>query len=135
MSAVTNPLKVEHNPVDTFLKNEQQLNTDLNTLEKGLDIAGYIPFVSTISGAIRAIVGKIQLIAAGIFAAPYLIFYLTNERSSKIPTRIEHCRDFSKKHFENGLANLYRGLVESVPFWGNAATFSYDMNGCKRFQY
>jgi hypothetical protein len=135
MSVATHTPKVEHNPVDAFLINEGQLNENLRTFEKGLDIAGYIPFVSTVSGAIRAIAGKIQLIASGIFAAPYLIFYLTNERSAKIPARIERCRDFSKKHFENGMANFYRGFIETIPFWGNAATFSYDMNGCKRFQY
>ena len=130
MSSVVN---ITTNAVDTFFDHEDKLNNCLNATEKALNVAGYIPFVSTLSGSARFTMGKIQFFASAIFillsSSPIILFgNVPNPRQ----TRVFNC---AKKHFEHACANTLRGVIELIPFLGNIATLIYDSSQYKRMSY
>ncbi|MEI6242148.1 MAG: hypothetical protein WCP39_01945 [Chlamydiota bacterium] len=90
-------------------------------VEKVLNIFGYIPIVSSISGPIRAIMGKIQVIACAVLA---VLAFLTGREA--MAWRCVIC-------FVHGVANYFRGNIETIPVIGNIACLVYDVLG--RFSY
>jgi hypothetical protein len=121
------------NAVDTFFDHEEKLNNCLNSTENALNVAGYIPGVSTLSGAARFTMGKIQFFASAIFVIisvmPILLFgSVPNPRQ----TKVFNC---AKKHLEHAQANLLRGFIESIPFLGNITMFIYDSSKYTRLSY
>jgi len=89
--------------------------------ERALNMCGYIPVVSSFTGAFRVVAAVIQLLVAALFA-----LLLTLVRCAALSRR---CWNISA----NGLANIFRGAVEKIPLAGNLACYLYDRNG--RVQY
>lgn len=84
------------------------------------DKLGYVPVASTISGVFRVLGGLKGLCEHSISAIMDAVSGDTN--SAK-----RHAKDIGKE----GAYHIARGIVEMVPFLGNALTVCYDM---KRFE-
>jgi hypothetical protein len=97
------------------------LDETLGGFEKGLNVLGYIPGVSTFSGTIRILYGKIEIIS-GLAIALISSCFRANDR------QIAHGMEL----VVHGIANLGRGLVELIPFF-NLICIPYDMYN--RFEY
>jgi len=82
-----------------------------------LNPCGYIPFVSSISGPLRALIGVIQTVA---YSA--LSFVAFTDGARALSERFD-CT------MKNGLANIFRGCIETVPIAGNLLCYTYDSNG------
>ena len=77
-----------------------------------LDKLGYIPFVGTVSGACRIAYGVVKAAFSAI-AALYSIITTNSKKSFGY-------------HFEDGLLDVGRGLIELFPFVGGVITSIYD---------
>jgi hypothetical protein len=86
-------------------------------VEKALNVFGYVPLVSNISGSLRVVLGKIQLVASAVLA---LIALFVGQPVLAISLLI--C-------CVNGLPNIFRGFVENIPVIGNIACLCYDILG------
>lgn len=76
-----------------------------------IDFLDYIPLISSLSGAIRIIVGVI-LSVVGFFALPSQIFGVVNRKSPLIVVE--------------GISNLIRGVIAMKPVLGNIILYVYD---------
>lgn len=103
----------------------------LYTIEQGLNVAGYIPVVSNISGSIRIAFGLTEIIgglAAGIFMTAKGL--LTGKDRQEKLNHVKYTIEFIYlPSFCHGMTNYGRGLVEMVPLLGNLSTFLYDKSG------
>jgi hypothetical protein len=109
------------------------LNKTLNAFEKGLNIAGYIPVVSTFSGSFRASYGKLEVIAAVAAAALMAVralFLNAEDRNQELKKAVEVLVHYSL----HGLANIMRAALEIFPFVSLVTCLPYDLLG-KRFSY
>lgn len=80
-----------------------------NNIEKGFNVAGTIPVVSFFSGVIRAIAGKVQMIAGAVLAAfSYINYLITNNPKWANLTSV------SSEFILHGALNLIRGLGEAA---------------------
>jgi hypothetical protein len=110
------------------------LNKTLNSFEGGLNIAGYVPVVSTFSGALRINYGKLEVIGA-IAAAVLITFralFLVN--ASDRDRELKRAIDVFTCYSLHGVANMIRGILEIVPFVSLATCLPYDLSD-KRFAY
>lgn len=110
------------------------LDKGIRSLEKILNVAGYIPFVSSISGTLRVALGKVEIIgaiAAGALLGIKGIFAPTAELRS---TEINYAIGVAATYSLHGFANIGRGIVEVIPLFGNISTLVYDSLG-NRVQY
>lgn len=82
-----------------------------------LNPLGYIPLASSISGPIRILIGLIQAIAYAFFS-----FFASIGEARALSARYA-CT------MKNGLANIFRGCIESIPIAGNILCYAYDSNG------
>jgi hypothetical protein len=97
------------------------LDASLKCFEKTLNVFGYIPIISTISGSIRAVYGKVELISGlGIAAISSL--------SCSYNRNVDHGLELAV----HGLANICRAAVEIIPFV-NWLCIPYDL--ANRFEY
>jgi hypothetical protein len=103
------------------------LNWSLLTLtEKGLNVLGWVPFVSSLSGAFRMVVAKVMIVTTLILAAAeFMIGYLSS-RAYRLQSH--------KCYLMHGVGNWVRGSIESFPFIGNLLCFIYDLSHL-RLQY
>lgn len=96
------------------------INKVATTLEqvetRTLDPMGYIPILSTVTGAARGILGTAELMA-GIFAVIIGMFGNQREQGEYF--------GFAKHCFTHGIANLARAGIEMIPFI-NMITLAYD---------
>lgn len=110
----------------------QTLDTRLERFERFLNKVGYIPLVSSFSGGVRIYYGIIESICAVVIGALKFIASLfrsdTNERYI-----LETEAAYSLYYVEHGLANIGRGIVESIPFV-NLFCIAYD-HFASRFSY
>lgn len=84
-----------------------EIEETLTAVEKQFNIFGSIPIVGCISGALRAIAGKIQFAAGIIIGAIGLILHVFNKDHQKLfPTGAGHAI--------HGALNLLRGTVECI---------------------
>ncbi len=74
-----------------------------------LNILGYVPVLSTLTGALRAIASLVHAIAS------YVLFCANGNDKQ---TRLEEMKW--------GFQSFARGMVEMVPIFGNIAAFSWD---------
>lgn len=84
-------------------------------LEFVLNTCGYVPFISSTSGAFRVLVGQIECVFHGIIGT---MFYLENPEGGR-------CFYHASRIF-NGMGNIVRGNIETIPFAGNFICFWYD---------
>lgn len=97
---------------DTFLL--------LETFELGLNFAGYIPVVGTLSTGLRAIMAKVELIAGVVLAVLY--FGLQAQGKTINPVLLNVGLTF----MGHALLNVIRCLFEAVPFVALVTTLPYD---------
>ncbi len=114
---------------------QNRLDRALYNVEQGLNTAGYIPLVSTVSGALRANLGKLEIIgsvAAGSLLAIKALFNPTAEgRNRELDKAVEIVITYSL----HGLANIFRAILEIFPFVSLATCLPYDHLFKQRFSY
>jgi hypothetical protein len=86
----------------------------LSIINKTLNIFGYIPIISCISGRSRLIYGAIHVISAVAIAILSAAGVALNPALCS-PILVA------------GLWHVFRGVVESVPYLGNIACIAYDL--------
>ena len=86
--------------------------------EKTLNICGYIPAVSSVSGPIRALYGKAKIIT-GIAAAIFSASGVITLSPTIAPILATHL-------IFSGLIELFRGAIETIPVFGNIACIIHD---------
>lgn len=82
--------------------------------ERALNSCGYVPVLSTLTGALRLVAGLVQTAVASTFS-----FLLLLAKRPLLSTRY----GFIATH---GLANVCRGFVEMVPLLGNMFCYTHD---------
>jgi hypothetical protein len=97
------------------------------SIEKGFNIAGTIPVVSFFSGMIRAIAGKVQMIAGAILSTiSYIAFLVTNNPKWNELILI------GNEFILHGALNILRGIGEAslcaTTIVGNIALLIPNMN-------
>lgn len=125
----------------TFLKIGESMNDIEDVLdntfghfEQGLNIAGYIPLVSSLSGGLRFEYGKLEIIGALAAAAIMCINALFNSDASEKAVLLNKAGEVVIKYSLHGVANMVRGLFEIVPFVSLVTCLPYDLMG-SRFAY
>lgn len=101
-----------------MVHNELRVGLDhfMKSVEKALNCPGYIPIVSSFSGALRATMGKIELIAS-MFIGAYVLLTTGD---------IDQAIDATVTYAVHGLANIGRGVIECIPLLGNFLCWIYD---------
>ncbi len=108
---------------------EGSLDFSLDKFEHGLNVAGYIPLVSSVSGGIRAIMGKIEVIGALATAAFIAVAALFNPDAAQRHAQLSKSAEIAVKYSLNGVANIFRGALEIVPFLSLLTCLPYDLMG------
>lgn len=105
----------------------------LSNWEKVLNIAGYIPFVSMLSSAVRVLYAKV-LIIGGVAQAAFKyiarFFTLDPEKKAELMKECQGCLLYSF----HGVLNIGRAAVESIPLISLIVCLAYDLVGF-RFCY
>lgn len=108
-------LKISHSPfLDTFIF--------LEAFEKGLNIAGYIPIIGTISGVIRAGYTKIEFISGVALAALAFGMHLQGN-----PSGLSTYLAVGITLIAHSLLNGLRACIEIVPGLPIITTLPYDL--------
>ena len=98
--------------------------------EKAFNILGWVPFISSATGPVRMIAGKVMAIAAAVLAAAtFAAGYIMNDQKL-----IQKADQFAG-YIWHGLGNFVRGFIESIPIAGNLATILYDSEPDARMRY
>lgn len=111
----------------------QKANTCYASVERVLDIAGYVPVVSEFSSAIRFGMGSVQLVhsfALATFATLRRIATITSDADSESPTRhnlltkalARNAIDLAK----NGTGNIVRAIFEASGPVGGILCLVFD---------
>lgn len=110
------------------------LNKTLNSFEGGLNVAGYVPIVSTFSGTLRIAYGKLEVIgaivAAALIAVRALFLNNAHDRERELRDAVKVLINYSL----HGYANIIRGTLEVIPLVSLVTCLPYDLSG-KRFAY
>lgn len=93
------------------------------SMEKTLNIAGYFPGFSSISGSARAIWAVAEIIVS-VVKAPFL---LIGDLFSTYSHGKFHRSYLNMAHSGHAILNLVRGVVESAPVIGNVTCVVYDL--------
>lgn len=118
----------------TFVRTERELNYVLSVVETGLNYAGYIPFVSKLSGSLRISYGQLEVIAAVATAALLAARAFTNTDLRVRAQGLDRAREVFSCYALHGVANVGRGILETFSFVGLAACLPYDLLQ-NRFRY
>lgn len=113
---------------------QRNLDRTLSTLEHGFNIAGYIPILSSGSGVLRAVLGKIEVIGAIAVAALIAVKALFNPDAYARDAEIKKAVEVLVTYSLHGVANIFRGIIEIVPLLSLATCLPYDISG-NRFTY
>ena len=95
---------------------------DQASFEKTLNVLGYIPIISSGSGAVRVISSLMTLISSAVKIPLCAIADLFQKNPKGYTFRIQ-------KHIAyigHSWANIFRGVVEIAVGFGNILTFAYD---------
>ena len=111
---------------------KDQLERTLSKGEQALNLIGYIPFVSTMSAALRLLGGKLQALLGFVFAAVYFCF-LKFSKARKVKHLFYLKSGFS--HGMHGIGNIIRSTIEAVPFLSLITCLPYDRFLKIRFRY
>jgi hypothetical protein len=110
------------------------LDSSLEKFEHALNIAGYVPLVSSVSGVIRAVLGKIEVIGGIATGAILAIAALFNPHASQRHAQLNKAAEVAVKYSLHGVANLLRGTIEVFPLLSLVTCLPYDLMG-NRFSY
>ena len=94
-------------------------------VEKALNIPGYFPIVSSFTGPFRAAIGKVEIVAA-LFIGLYVLFTTGN---------LDWAFNRGVEYAIHGASNIFRGVVEFIPFLGNYLCWAHDKEGQNRHGY
>ena len=111
---------------------KDQLERTLAKGEEALNLIGYVPVVSTMSAALRALSGKLQVVLGIIFAIVY--FSLLGFSETRKIKHFLHLKSSFGQIF-HGICNIVRSLLEAVPFLSLVTCLPYDRLLKKRFKY
>lgn len=115
----------------TFLLTKEKMIKILAKSETALNLIGYIPVISSMSGLVRMVGGKIQALI-GFFVAAFSLFTAfksVNKFRALLIFRI------GLEHLLHGICNLIRGSIETVPLLSLVLCLPYDHLLKKRFKY
>jgi hypothetical protein len=114
---------------------QRDLDQNLATFERVLNIPGYIPGVATVSAPFRAAYGKILIIGALFTAAITTLIKLKDSRSNTESQRIisEGITLFTN-YALHGVVNIGRAFLEATSILGLCLCLPYDLSG-HRFSY
>ena len=100
--------------------------------EESLNLVGYVPFLSTVSGALRSLGGIAQLIVGFSCAIGYFCSFRYSKQS-----KVKHLLHLktSLSHGFHGIANWLRAKIEIIPFLSLIFCLPYDRFFKKRFKY
>jgi hypothetical protein len=113
---------------------QNSLNKTLNTFEQGLNIAGYVPIVSTFSGSLRMSYGKFEVIGAIVASAMIAIKALFIANDADRNRELNRAAETFMNYSLHGCANIMRGFIEALPFASLVTCLPYDLLG-HRFAY
>jgi hypothetical protein len=114
---------------------EDSLDNWLEKIEQPvLNIAGYIPVISQVSGPLRMALGQCEIIAGLAAAAFMAIAALFNPNAQERQHQLNKALEIAVKYTLHGGANLFRGSIELVPFFSLVTCLPYDLFG-NRFSY
>ncbi len=80
----------------------ERIEEGLTQAERAFNVLGCVPFASIFSGALRMVVGKVQLVAGSAFAL-FAIFSIERKWG-----------EIGVEHMVHGLLNIGRGLAETL---------------------
>jgi hypothetical protein len=104
----------------------RSLNRFLEDLEaKVLNILGYIPIVSTLSGAFRFFLGKLEFLGSLLFA---LLKVFLGVFTTQTPSKRSHFSEagYLLSYAIHALFNMFRGCLEMIPFLSLVTCLLYD---------
>jgi hypothetical protein len=114
---------------------QNNLNKTLNSFEEALNIAGYVPVVSSLSGLVRISLGELEIVgsivAAALIATRSFFFVNASDRERESNKAFEIFIDYSL----HGCANIIRGIIERIPFASLVTCLPYDRLLQGRFVY
>ncbi len=113
---------------------ETGLNKTLSISEQWLNIAGYIPGVSSVSGALRIAGGKTEIIGAVGASAIVALAALSAADSAERRQGLRRAVTILTTYLLHGIANVFRGSIEMIPFLSLMTCLPYDLLG-NRFTY
>lgn len=93
--------------------------------EKAINPIDYIPFISSISAALRGTIGKLMIVASAILSVGFAIAGLFNKDYRSACSHMFH-------YTAQGFGNVIRALIASIPFV-NLSLIVYDRS--TRFTY
>ncbi len=111
----------------TLVRTESELNYVLSVVETGLNYAGYIPFVSKLSGSLRISYGQLEVIGAIATAAILAARAFTNTDLRARAQGLNRAREVFTTYAMHGVANVVRGYIETFSFMGLATCLPYDL--------
>ena len=117
-----------------MIETEDALDSRFEWFEQKLNIAGYFPIVSTISGGIRICFGKLELIGAIVTSAFMAIKALFNPDVAERRQELDKAGHVFVKYAMHGGANILRGSLEMILFLSLVTCLPYDLRG-NRFAY
>lgn len=113
---------------------QAQIDKGLHKFEKILNIPGYIPVISSFSGQlVRIPYGQLEIIAAVAIGALFIAKGLLSHDAQQRDKDINYGLFVATHYTLQGLANIVRGTVESIPFV-NMLCIPYDLFD-KRVRY
>ncbi len=112
---------------------QQTLDQALHTIEQVLNVAGYLPLVSMISGSIRIAYGKIEVIGAVAAGALLALKGFANSDPEQRSKEVDYGVAVIVNYSIHGLINIGRAFVEAIPLI-NLSCLVYDLAG-GRIQY
>ena len=115
-----------------FSISKEQFAKILSTTENALNLVGYIPMISAISGAVRLTGSKLQMLG-GLLGTLYYLLKGSYAKSKKLHS-FQNCR-LSIEQILHGVLNLCRGMIEVVPFLSLVLCLPYDRFLKRRFKY
>jgi hypothetical protein len=106
--------------------NFASLDHALSSGEDWANKAGYVPFVSLVTGYCRYEIGRVQTVASLAYAAFKLIegLILGGDKSFKEAEQAAH-------YALHGIGNMARGFVEQITIVGNILCAAYDLTGMR----
>ena len=102
-----------------------EMERTMTNVETALNVTGSIPLVSIVTGAIRVIIGKIQFIAAAIFA---LYAAVREHSSANLREKAEWAKqkNIAIEYMAHGALNVIVGSAEML-LLGSAALSIYRL--------
>jgi hypothetical protein len=114
---------------------QRDLDSTLSAFERGLNVAGYVPFVSSISGPCRVVYGKVLIIGSIVAAALLALNGLSRARNAAERQQVlKDAVEIFATYAIHGVANIFRGAIESILLLSLITCLPYDLSG-QRFTY